>query len=92
MAAETQKKSLWQDKVISIGQWLFLAALLPSVLGPDKPAFWSSMMTASILGVFAYTFWTLKLKNATISSVAVSVGWFILAYQQGFSGWPTLPF
>ncbi|MBI4120892.1 MAG: hypothetical protein HY457_01380 [Parcubacteria group bacterium] len=90
--SETQKKALWQDKVISIGQWLFFFALLPSIFSPEKPAFWSSILTATILMVFAFTFSTLKLRSATVSSVVVSVGWYVLAYQVGWPGWPTLPF
>jgi hypothetical protein len=74
---------MWQDIVISIVQWIFLLALIPSIRHPEhKPALWSSLMTGSLLCVLGVTFWTLGLLSAIISSFAVASGWFVLAWQR----------
>lgn len=39
----------WQDLVLSVAEIGFLLSLLPSVLGPDKPAAVTSLMTAVLL-------------------------------------------
>lgn len=75
---------MWQDKVIAGGQWVLVFSLLPSLIGPDKPAFWTSIITCAVSMVFAYTFWTLRMKAAVASSAVAVVCWLILAYQQGF--------
>jgi len=72
----------WQDVVFSIGQWIFIIALLPSVFGKDKPAFSSSVITGSVLGVFALTFATLSLWVSAFSTTLVSITWFVLAVQK----------
>lgn len=73
---------IWQDVVLSVGQWIFILALLPSVLGQDKPAFITSLITGSVLGVFAITFSTLALWFSAISTASVSFVWFFLAIQK----------
>ena len=73
---------IWQDIVLSIGQWVFAIALLPSVFGKDKPALVSSLITGSVLTVFAFTFATLSLWISAISTVLVSLIWFVLAGQK----------
>jgi hypothetical protein len=74
---------MWQDYTIAFIQWIFLIALIPSIQHPEhKPALWSSIMTGTLLCVLGFTVWTLDLVNATISSLAVAVGWFVLAWQR----------
>ena len=72
----------WQDKVIAIGQWLFVIALIPTIKARDKPALSTSLMTGTILGVFAFTFTTLSLWISALSTLLVSGMWFILALQK----------
>ena len=72
----------WQDIVLSVGQWVFIIALLPSVFGKDKPAFSSSVITGGVLGVFALTFATLSLWVSAFSTTLVSITWFVLAVQK----------
>ena len=72
----------WQDIVLSIGQWIFVIALLPSVFGKDKPAFSSSLITGAVLAVFAFTFATLSLWVSAFSTSLVSITWFVLAAQK----------
>lgn len=72
----------WQDMVIAAGQWIFLLALLPSILGKDKPAFATSILTAVILVVFAVTYATLALWVSTVTTLLVSGAWLTLAVQK----------
>lgn len=72
----------WQDIVLSIGSWIFAIALIPSVLSKDKPALSSSLMTGSVLGVYAITYVSLSLWVAAASTVLVAGVWFTLAVQK----------
>ena len=72
----------WQDIVISLGQWLMTAALIPSLLGKDKPALSSSLMTGTLIAIFGYTYFTLGLYSATVSSSVCALAWFVLAVQK----------
>lgn len=72
----------WQDIVFSIGAWIFVIALLPSVFGKDKPALSSSLITGSVLAVFAFTYVSLSLWIAALSTSMVSLTWFVLAVQK----------
>lgn len=72
----------WQDIVLSIGQYIFVLALLPSVFGTDKPALSSSLLTGTVLGIFSAVYATLGLWNSTLASAIVSATWFLLAWQQ----------
>ncbi|MES2135301.1 MAG: hypothetical protein V4449_03620 [Patescibacteria group bacterium] len=72
----------WQDIVLSIGQYIFVLALLPSVFGKDKPALSSSLLTGSVLAVFSAVYATLNLWSSAVASAIVAGVWFILAWQQ----------
>lgn len=72
----------WQDIIIAAGQWVFLLALLPSILGKDKPALATSILTGIVLATFAITFATLSFWTSALSSVIVSIAWFTLAVQK----------
>lgn len=72
----------WQDIVLSVGSWIFTIALIPSVLSKDKPALSSSLMTGSVLVVYAVTYLTLSLWTAAASTVLVAGVWFTLAVQK----------
>ncbi|MDO8623750.1 MAG: hypothetical protein Q7R54_00100 [bacterium] len=72
----------WQDIILSVGSWIFTIALIPSVLSKDKPALSSSLMTGSVLGVYAVTYVTLSLWAAAASTVLVAAMWYTLAIQK----------
>jgi hypothetical protein len=72
----------WRDIFLSVGQYIFVLALLPSVFGKNKPAFTSSLLTGSVLGMFAFIYWTLGLWSSVIATSAVAITWFILAWQK----------
>lgn len=73
---------VWQDVVIGAGDYIFFIALLPSIFSRDKPALSSSLLTGTILIVFAFTFTTLHLWNSAFGSLLVGIAWFVLAIQK----------
>ena len=72
----------WQDWVFSVGQWIFIIALIPTIRGKQKPELSTSVITGIILAVFAFTYYTLSLLVSALSTSLVSTAWFILAYQK----------
>lgn len=74
---------MWQDWVIAACQWIFALALIPTIRHPSaKPPFLSSILTAVLLTVLGATFITLELWNSALSSFAVAIAWYILAWQR----------
>lgn len=76
----------WQDIIFGIGQWIFVIALVPSVLGKDKPALASSVLTGTVLAIFAVTYMTLSLWAAGVSTLLVAGMWYTLAIQKYLAG------
>ena len=72
----------WQDIVIAICSWLASAALIPSLVSPDKPAFWSSIYTCAIVSTFGICYATLGLWTAAVSSAVLAGVWLTLAIQK----------
>ncbi len=74
---------MWQDWVISIGQWVFIFALIPTLRHPtNKPELITSILTGATIAIFAATFATLEFWSATLSSTLLSVTWFVIGYQR----------
>lgn len=73
----------WQDVVLSSGFVLFSVALVPSVLGKDKPALATSILTAFVLAVDTIVFATLSLWVSAAGSFLNFVLWSILGVQKG---------
>ena len=61
---------------------MFIIALLPSIFSKDKPAIATSLITGTVLTIFAFTFATLSLWLSAVSTMFVSIVWFILAFQK----------
>ena len=72
----------WQDYILTAGSILFIVALLPSVFSKDKPALKTSLLTGTILAIFAFTYASLSLWFTTITTALASITWFILVYQK----------
>lgn len=72
----------WQDIVLTGGTIVFIIALLPSVLSKDKPAVSTSIMTGTVLIVFAYVYFTLSLWFSTLTTALTAALWFTLAVQK----------
>jgi hypothetical protein len=71
----------WQDLVLTIGQFCFIAALLPSLLGKDKPASATSLMTGTVLVAFCVVNLSLELYFAAATVALTALVWYILAFQ-----------
>ena len=72
---------MWQDKVISTGQWFFAATLLPTLLSEQLPPLTTSVPTGAILLTFSATFATLRLRNSSLSSLVVGCVWLGIAVK-----------
>ncbi len=72
----------WQDLVFGVGNLVFLAALFPSLMSANKPAFTTSLLTGSVLGLYSLTYVTLDLWVSVVASSALSAGWLLLAWQK----------
>ena len=73
---------VWQDIVLSVGMWIFVIALIPTLRGKEKPALSTSIVTSAVLAVFVLTYATLELWLSTIASAVIAVLWFVLAAQK----------
>jgi len=75
-------KMHWQDLVISIGQIIFSIALIPMVLGKDKPALISSVITGIVLMIYALTYITIQFWFGSLMTIITGGIWLLLAYQK----------
>jgi hypothetical protein len=73
---------MWQDAVLTAGSLVFALALLPSVLGEDKPSAWTSATTAAVLFVFAGTEATLDLVFTAATTAITAAMWTVLLVQK----------
>lgn len=71
-----------QDLIIMVGSALFSVALLPSVFSKNKPSWWTSLLTATVLGAFVWCYATLGLTYAAASTSATCALWTVLLYQK----------
>ena len=69
----------WQDTVFAVGIWIFAFALIPTIKARDKPAFPTSLLTGTVMGIFAFTYATLSLWYSALSALVLSIMWFALA-------------
>jgi len=72
----------WQDVVIGVVQWIFALALVPSIAGPHKPAFETSMITMILLLVLVGVYVSLGLYAAALCTFLCACGWGTLARQR----------
>jgi hypothetical protein len=73
---------VWQDVVLTAGSIAFIIALAPSILSKDKPALATSLLTGTVLAIYAIVYVTLSLWLTAITVAFTSLTWFILAYQK----------
>ena len=72
----------WQDIALAVGSLTLAVALIPSVLGKDKPALWTSAVTGTVLVVFTATYASLSLWYATFTTALAAALWIVLAVQK----------
>jgi threonine/homoserine/homoserine lactone efflux protein len=72
----------WQDLVLTVGTFIFILALLPSILSKDKPALSSSLITGAVLVIFVLTYLSLSFWLTAFAVALNSLTWLTLAYQK----------
>jgi hypothetical protein len=72
----------WQDWVFSIGGFIVLASMVPTVRGHQKPALSTSIITFVLVGIFAFTMATLGLWLSAVANAGMSLTWGVLALQR----------
>jgi hypothetical protein len=72
----------WQDIIITIGQVIFIIALIPAIKHKHKPPFSTSILNAFVLFSFAVVYITLALWFAAITTAVVGALWMLLAVQK----------
>ena len=77
---------MWQEFVISTGQWFFVISLIPTLRSKNKPPLFTSLTTGLILLVFGYTFATMHMWNSSISTFTVGMTWEVIAVQTILQG------
>lgn len=72
---------VWQDIVIAICQLAFIPAMIPTVIGNNKPAFSTSLMNFIIVMIISTCLLSLQLWFAWASAVPIAIIWLILTLQ-----------
>ena len=72
---------VWQDVVITVGVFVMILAMIPSVKGKNKPAKATSLTTGIILTTYFICFATLGLWLSAISESVLAVMWYVLFIQ-----------
>ncbi len=72
---------MWQDYVMTIGQFTFAFSLIPTIMGKEKPAWTTCIMSSIVLTIYIPTLYTLGLYVSVIATVLVAIGWWILFFQ-----------
>ena len=80
----------WQDLVVGVGSAVITLSLIPTVLAEEKPALATSLITGTILAIFAITFFTLELWLTAAVNVFTSLLWFTLFFQKVLRKHPSL--
>lgn len=73
---------MWQDTVIAICQLIFFPAMMPTVLGKDKPALSTSVLNALLVSIIAFCFFTLNLWFSVVTASLTAFLWVVLAVQK----------
>ena len=73
---------IWQDIVFTVGGWIFIIALIPSLIGKDKPAILTSLVSGVVLLSFSFSFFSLSFVASSIATGMTGAAWFILAFQK----------
>ncbi len=73
----------WQDLVLSVGQILFVIALIPTVAGKDKPALQTSVLTSAVSFSFMVVYVSLSVPFASLTAGLNGSMWLVLAVQKG---------
>jgi hypothetical protein len=73
---------MWQDYIISVGAFLFIISLIPSIKSQNKPDLKTSIPIALVLFIFTITYISLELWLAALTNFGTAISWSILAVQK----------
>ena len=73
---------MWQDKVIAVCQFGAVIALIPIILGKQKPGILPSVMNVIFPGIVSFTLSTIHYWYAMTTAGLISVGWLIISVQK----------
>lgn len=76
----------WQDLVLALASLVFALALVPTILGKDKPTLATSVPTAITLYVITADYITLSLWFAASTAFLSATCWAIIAVQKARQG------
>ncbi|MDB5171169.1 MAG: hypothetical protein JWO35_863 [Candidatus Saccharibacteria bacterium] len=71
-----------QDTILTIGSLALAVALIPTVLGKQKPALSTSLLTAATLATFAAVYVSLHLLFSAAVTLFSAAVWLLLAAQK----------
>lgn len=72
----------WQDLVLTVGQVIFVIALIPTVVGKDKPALPTSVLTSAVSFSFMAVYVSLSVPFASMTAAVNGSMWLVLAVQK----------
>ena len=72
---------VWQDIVMTVGQFVFAISLWPTIKAVEKPAWKTCISSAVVLSVYVPTLFTLGLYVSVSATILVALGWWILFFQ-----------
>lgn len=72
----------WQDIVIAVCQLSFLPAMMPTILGKDKPPLLTCVLNTIIVSIVVFCFVTLRLWFAAATGLTTGFVWLTLAIQK----------
>jgi len=72
----------WQDLVLTVGQVIFVIALVPTVVGKDKPALQTSVLTSAVSFSFMAVYVSLSVPFASMTAALNGSMWLVLAVQK----------
>jgi hypothetical protein len=72
----------WQDLVLTVGQVIFVIALVPTVVGKDKPALQTSVLTSMVSFSFMAVYVSLSVPFASMTAALNGSMWLVLAVQK----------
>ena len=72
----------WQDWIFSLGGFLILVSLVPTLRSAQKPALSTGVMSFVLVAIFAATMVTLGLWFSAFANALISLCWGVLALQR----------
>lgn len=73
---------MWQDKLIAVCQMGAVIALIPIIVGKDKPGILPSTMNVVFPGVISATLATIHYWYAMTTAALIALGWLIITIQK----------